>query len=306
MKSLFALIKRNTKLFFLDKGMLLSSLITPMILLVLYATFLKDIFYDSFAQSLPEGFEVSKSLIEGMVGGELVSSILAVSCVTVAFCSNLIMVQDKVNGARKDLLITPVKKSVLSLSYYVATLINTLIVCFTAAAACFIYLAIVGWYLSFTDVLLILSDTILLSMFGTALSSIVNSFLTTQGQMSAVGTIVSAGYGFICGAYMPIHSFGDGLQKVLSFLPGTYGTSLMRNHALNGTFNELADIITKSGASKADVDAIMNGIKEGIDCKLSFFGTDVSVPAMAVIVLCSTAVLIGIFVLINVLKKKRA
>lgn len=306
MKSLFVLIKRNTKLFFLDKGMLLSSLITPMILLVLYATFLKDIFYDSFAQSLPEGFEVSKSLIEGMVGGELVSSILAVSCVTVAFCSNLIMVQDKVNGARKDLLITPVKKSVLSLSYYVATLINTLIVCFTAAAACFIYLAIVGWYLSFTDVLLILSDTILLSMFGTALSSIVNSFLTTQGQMSAVGTIVSAGYGFICGAYMPIHSFGDGLQKVLSFLPGTYGTSLMRNHALNGTFNELADIITKSGASKADVDAIMNGIKEGIDCKLSFFGTDVSVPAMAVIVLCSTAVLIGIFVLINVLKKKRA
>lgn len=306
MKSLFALIKRNTKLFFLDKGMLLSSLITPMILLVLYATFLKDIFYDSFAQSLPEGFEVSKSLIEGMVGGELVSSILAVSCVTVAFCSNLIMVQDKVNGARKDLLITPVKKSVLSLSYYVATLINTLIVCFTAAAACFIYLAIVGWYLSFTDVLLILLDTVLLSMFGTALSSIVNSFLTTQGQMSAVGTIVSAGYGFICGAYMPIHSFGDGLQKVLSFLPGTYGTSLMRNHALNGTFNELADIITKSGASKADVDAIMNGIKEGIDCKLSFFGTDVSVPTMAVIVLCSTAVLIGIFVLINVLKKKRA
>ena len=225
MKSLFALIKRNTKLFFLDKGMLLSSLITPMILLVLYATFLKDIFYDSFAQSLPEGFEVSKSLIEGMVGGELVSSILAVSCVTVAFCSNLIMVQDKVNGARKDLLITPVKKSVLSLSYYVATLINTLIVCFTAAAACFIYLAIVGWYLSFTDVLLILSDTILLSMFGTALSSIVNSFLTTQGQMSAVGTIVSAGYGFICGAYMPIHSFGDGLQKVLSY-PGLTGLRL--------------------------------------------------------------------------------
>ncbi|MDY6024431.1 MAG: ABC transporter permease [Candidatus Borkfalkiaceae bacterium] len=306
MKSLFALIKRNTKLFFLDKGMLFSSLITPMILLVLYATFLKDIFYDSFAQSLPEGFTVSKSLIEGMVGGELVSSILAVSCVTVAFCSNLIMVQDKVNGARKDLLITPVKKSVLSLSYYVATLINTLTVCFTAAAACFVYLAIVGWYLSFTDVLLILLDTVLLSMFGTALSSIVNSFLTTQGQMSAVGTIVSAGYGFICGAYMPIHSFGDGLQKVLSFLPGTYGTSLMRNHALNGTFNELADVITKSGASDTDVTAIMNGIKEGIDCKLSFFGTEVSVPAMAVIVLCSTAVLIGVYVLINALKKKRA
>ena len=60
------------------------------------------------------------------------------------------------------------------------------------------------------------------------------------------------------------------------------------------------------GASETDVTAIMNGIKEGIDCKLSFFGTEVSVPAMAVIVLCSTAVLIGVYVLINALKKKRA
>ena len=36
--------------------------------------------------------------------------------------------------------------------------------------------------------------------------------LTTQGQLSAVGTIVSAGYGFICGAYMPISNFDSGLQ----------------------------------------------------------------------------------------------
>ena len=40
MTGLWALIKRNTKLYFKDKGMFISSLITPMILLVLYATFL--------------------------------------------------------------------------------------------------------------------------------------------------------------------------------------------------------------------------------------------------------------------------
>ena len=58
-----------------------------------------------------------------------------------------------------------------------------------------------------------------------ALSSIINFFLSTQGQISAVGTIISAGYGFLCGAYMPISSFSNGLQKIISFLPGTYGTS---------------------------------------------------------------------------------
>ena len=43
-----------------------------------------------------------------------------------------------------------------------------------------------------------------LVLFGTVLSGIVCYPLQTQGQMSAVYTIVSAGYGFICGAYMPI------------------------------------------------------------------------------------------------------
>ena len=40
MKVLQILIKRNTKLFFKDKGMLITALITPLILLLLYATFL--------------------------------------------------------------------------------------------------------------------------------------------------------------------------------------------------------------------------------------------------------------------------
>ena len=94
MKTFLTLTRRNTKLFFKDKGMLFTSLITPLILLVLYATFLAKIFRDSFASNIPDGFSVDSKLIEGMVGGQLISSLLAVSCVTVAFCSNLIMVQD--------------------------------------------------------------------------------------------------------------------------------------------------------------------------------------------------------------------
>lgn len=52
MTGLGALIRRNTKLYFKDKGMFFSSLITPVILLVLYATFLKKVFDDSFRSAL--------------------------------------------------------------------------------------------------------------------------------------------------------------------------------------------------------------------------------------------------------------
>ena len=238
MKTFIALVKRNVKIFFKDKGAFFSSLITPLILLILYATFLAKIYRDSFISSL-KGYHVANSLIDGAVAGQLFSSLLAVCCVTVAFCSNMISVQDKVTGVANDLLVSPVKRSAAAVSYSVAAFISTLIVTLTATAVSLIYVATVGWYMSFTDVLLVILDVVLLSAFGTILSSVITAFLTSQGQVQAVGTIVSAGYGFICGAYMPISQFGDGLQTALGFLPGTYGTMLLRNHALNGVYSAM-------------------------------------------------------------------
>lgn len=109
MKGLLALIRRNVKIFFKDKGMFFSSLITPVILLVLYGTFLGRVYRENFLSAMPAGVHIPESLLNGLVGGQLISSILAVSCVTVAFCSNMLMVQDKVSGARADLMVTPVR-----------------------------------------------------------------------------------------------------------------------------------------------------------------------------------------------------
>ena len=194
MSMAFILIKRNIKLFFKDKGMFFTSLITPAILLVLYVTFLGNVYRDSFTSNLPNSLKLSESIIEGLVGGQLISSILAVSCVTVAFCSNFLMVQDKANGTIRDLRISPVKSATLSLSYYVATLLSTLIICFAATGICLTYVAIVGWYMSLADIFFLFLDILLLVLFGTALSSIINFFLSTQGQISAVGTIISANF----------------------------------------------------------------------------------------------------------------
>ena len=290
------LIKRNIKLFFKDKGMFFTSLVTPAILLVLYATFLGNVYRDTFTAGLPQGVTLDEGIIDGLVGGQLISSILAVSCVTVAFCSNFLMVQDKVNGTIKDLRIPPVKPATLSISYYIATLISTLIVCFVAAGVCLGYVAAVGWYMRVSDILYLLLDILLLSFFGTALSSLINFFLNTQGQISAVGAIISAGYGFICGAYMPISSFSDGLQKAISFLPGTYGTSLVRNHALGGVFAEMEE----QGIPLAVVD----GMRNAIDCNLYFFDEKVQIGEMYLVLGISVVVLVGIYILLNMLKKK--
>lgn len=290
------LIKRNVKLFFKDKGMFFTSLITPVILLVLYATFLGNVYRDSFLMNLPSTVKLPNELIDGLVGGQLTSSLLAVSCVTVAFSSNFLMVQDKVNGSIKDFRISPVKPYVLSLSYYTASLISTLLICLVTILICFIYLAVVGWYLSVADIFLLLLDIALLVLFGTALSSIINFFLSSQGQISAVGTIVSAGYGFICGAYMPISSFGVGLQKVLLFLPGTYGTALLRNHSMRGALSEMQNY----GVTNNTIEEL----KDALDSNLYFFGERVNIETMYAILGGTVIVLIGIYVWLNYIKRK--
>ena len=120
------LIKRNLKLFFNDKGMFFTSLVTPIILLALYGFFLGDSYEKTFEDIL-KGVEVSDKLIKACVGGQLLSSLMAVCCVTIAFCSNLLMVQDKVTGARKDLMMSPVHKSTLAFSYFIANVLTTLL-----------------------------------------------------------------------------------------------------------------------------------------------------------------------------------
>lgn len=292
------LIKRNVKLFFKDKGMFLTALITPAILLVLYATFLGNVYRDSFTMNLPETVKLPEKLLDGLVGGQLISSLLAVSCVTVAFCSNFLMVQDKAIGTIKDLRISPVKASTLSLSYYVAALLSTVLICLVATGLCLGYLATTGWYLSLSDVLYLLLDVVLLVLFGTALSSVINLFLSSQGQISAVGTIVSSGYGFVCGAYMPISSFSPGLQKVISFLPGTYGTALTRNHAMQGALAEM---------EKEGIPAELIGeLKNALDCNLYFFEKQVSMPAMYGILAVTITTLIAVYILLNKLYNKKS
>ena len=116
--------------------------------------------------------------------------------------------------------------------------------------------------------------------------------------MSAVGTIVSAGYGFICGAYMPISGFSEGLQKVLAFLPGTYGTSLLRNHALRGVFAEMEE--------QGFPAEVVERIRDSVDCNLYFFGNKVELSAMYVILCGTVLLLVGGYVLMNTFLKRKS
>jgi multidrug/hemolysin transport system permease protein len=253
---------------------------------------LGDVYKDSFVSCFPENYAPQGKILGGLVGGYLLSSLLSVSCITVAFTANMVMVQDKLTGVIHDFEITPIKPSILYLSYYIATEVVTFCICMVATLAGFIYLACIGWYLTIGSVFAIIGTVLLLSLFGTALSSIICKVIKNHGGMTAVATIMSSIYGFFAGAYMPIGSLAPVFGKIISCLPGTYGTVLLRNLCLN-------DCLAQMESEGYNAQAIV-GVRQGFDCDFSFFGNTVS-PLMCVIVLLvSVLVLIAIYVTFHI------
>lgn len=291
------LMMRNTKCYFKDKFSFFMSLITPLILLVLFVTFLRNVYIESFNSAFPEGFTVDDRIINGIAGAWLMSSIISVSSVTVAFCSNLIMVDDKITSSINDFKVSPVKSTTISLAYFASNFFTTFIVMMCVMLIGHIYLAAVGWYITAGDFFMIIVDSICCILFGSLLAGVVESFVSTQGGQSAVATLVSSMYGFICGAYMPISSFSKGLQNVLGLLPGTYSVGIIRNHYMGGYLSALADAGVPEQA--------INGIKDSFDINLYVFGNNIPLGAMYGILLGSCAVLLAAYIAIIIIKSKK-
>ena len=259
MKAVFALISRNRKLFFKDRGMFFSALITPGILILLYATFLANVYRDSFVSAIPDMITISDKLIDGTVAAQLAAALLAVSCVTVTFCVNLTMVQDRANGTRKDFNVSPISKAQLYLGYFLSTVVNSLLVNGLALVLCLGYMYKMGWYMSAVDVFWVLLDEILLVLFGSTLSS-------------------------------------SGLQKVLSYLPSTYGTSLLKNHMLRGIFEEMEN--------NQLPEEMITAIRDTLDCNPKFQGSVVSVNQMVMLMVGCVVVFGIIFLCMTALPEK--
>lgn len=296
-RKFLSLMMRNTKCYFKDKFSFFMSLITPLILLVLFVTFLRNVYIESFNSAFPEGFTVDERIINGIAGAWLMSSIISVSSVTVAFCSNLIMVDDKITSSVNDFKVSPVKSTTVSLAYFASNFFTTFIVMMCVMLIGHIYLGAVGWYITAGDFFMIIVDSICCILFGSLLAGVVESFVSTQGGQSAVATLVSSMYGFICGAYMPISSFSKGLQNVLGLLPGTYSVGIIRNHYMDGYLSALADAGVPEQAIK--------GIKDSFDINLYVFGNSIPLGAMYGILFGSCAVLLAAYITIIIFKSKK-
>ena len=155
-----ALAVRGIKIFLADKMGVFFSLLAPIIILMLYLLFLGDIQIDALKAQL-EGIPYEENTVSAIVDGWMIAGVMAVSCITVTFTSQNVLVKDRENGMLADFLAAPVKRGAIAASYMIFNIIVSAIICLAVLCLAFIYLAITGWYLTAADVFAAIGNTVL-------------------------------------------------------------------------------------------------------------------------------------------------
>ena len=136
MRGISGLIKRNLLLFFKDWQSILFSLLTSIIVLVLYLLFLKGTFVSAI-QSAMEQYSGLASMvpqkdIDMFANLFLLSGILGSAMISVPFSCITVLVKDRANKVDYDILATPMKRGQIIFAYFVSavltsTLLNSII-----------------------------------------------------------------------------------------------------------------------------------------------------------------------------------
>ena len=244
MRGISGLIKRNLLLFFKDWQSILFSLLTSIIVLVLYLLFLKGTFVSAIQSAMEQypglASMVPQKNIDMFANLFLLSGILGSAMISVPFSCITVLVKDRANKVDYDILATPMKREQIIFAYFVSAVLTSTLLTDIILAVGLIGIRMQGnMYLNASQVVKAFSVVALGSISASAIFMIIVLFFKTVSACEAFFGILSAASGFVIGAYIPISQFSDGVQTVCNLFPASQITIILRNILLNGLLEHI-------------------------------------------------------------------
>jgi multidrug/hemolysin transport system permease protein len=275
MKPLISLVGRNLRIFSRDRVGVFLSMLSPLILFLLYALFLGNQQVEALGESFP-GAE--RAEIEAFINTWVFSGIVMITTVTTGLQAMNALVEDQVQGRFKDFLVSPVSRGNLVAGYLVSAMVISLGVTVLVFAIGQTYLSLSGQSsLSLIDVLQVLGYIALLSVTFAALTAFLATFIPSTSGFTALATIVGTVMGFIAAIYVPMGILPDGVANVISALPFAIAAMLLRGPLTSGALAELAG--DNAGAREA---------------MESFYGLTISVGEWTPTTVAAVFILLGV------------
>ena len=273
MRGFIGLTKRNLLIYFKDVAAVIFSLLTSIIVFVLYLVFLKGTYVNSI-NGFVEGLEtfIDSTDIDSMVSAILLVGILGSALITVPFSCLQTVIKDRENKIDYDISSTPVKRYQIILSYFTSAVISAFIVTGLLLTVGIVVISSQGnLHMSAMTTASTYGIVLLGSISSTALFLILALFFKTSAASSAFFGILSAASGFVIGAYIPLSQFSDRVQTFCNIFPATQITVLLRNNLLNGVIDKV-----NSDIGGIDNGAFAPGIRESFNFKVMLFGNELA------------------------------
>ena len=244
MRGILGFIKRNVLLFFKDWQSILFSLLTSIIVLVLYLLFLKGTFVSAIQRAMEQypglASMVPQKDIAMFANLFLLSGILGSAMISVPFSCITVVVKDRANKVDYDILSTPLKREQIIFAYFVSAVLTSILLNSIILAVGLIGIRMQGnMYLNISQVIKAFSIVALGSISASAIFMIVVLFFKTVSACEAFFGILSAASGFVIGAYIPISQFSNEVQTVCNLFPASQITIMLRNILLNGLLEHI-------------------------------------------------------------------
>ena len=244
MRGILGFIKRNVLLFFKDWQSILFSLLTSIIVLVLYLLFLKGTFVSAIQSAMEQypglASMVPQKDIAMFANLFLLSGILGSAMISVPFSCITVVVKDRANKVDYDILATPMKREQIILAYFISAVLTSILLNSIILAVGLIGIRMQGnMYLNISQVVKAFSVVALGSISASAIFMIVVLFFKTVSACEAFFGILSAASGFVIGAYIPISQFSNEVQTVCNLFPASQITIMLRNILLNGLLDHI-------------------------------------------------------------------
>lgn len=222
---MFALMKRNIKIYFANKPGVVMSCFGALISFVIYIGFLQQNLVDSW-----QNVSHAKQLLDlWMLGG-----IVSIAGITTSFQALGQMVKDRESRAIDDMKLTNLTPISESMAYVASALIISCLMQVITFLVMAIYFSVVDKVNIQSTVYLPALGFMLLGAIGaTLLNLVIVLFINSSTTFSRLSAVIGAAAGFMVATYMPYGTLSKTAQNIVKLFPSSYEAASFRSLLLN-------------------------------------------------------------------------
>lgn len=221
------LIVRNLKIYFRDYVAVFFSLLSVIIVIILYVLFLSDLQVDTVNTQMQGMVEEDK--VSYLINSWILAGLISITCVTSTLGALGTMVNDRQNKIIMDFKSSPLKDYVYPVASIVSAVFVGAIISVISLVIYSVYIYVdTGFYFSIIQIVQTMGMILVSSLMSASLMGVIVSFLSTNSAFSSASLIVGTTIGFLNGLYVPMGTLPEYVQTFIKCLPFGHIASLFR------------------------------------------------------------------------------